>query len=220
MMSVADDPPRMARWKPDSPGRLYEAALELYAKRGFENTTVTEIAERAGVTERTFFRHFTDKREVLFGRTGAFEEALVKRVADAPDSLALVDVLAAGLEAAGAQLPDRRTARKRHAIIAANAQLRERDLAKFASLSAALAETLRGRGLPDPDATLAAEVAIAVFRIAFERWISDPNDPGFPELVRELLKVLDRVTAAEGASAARGRSRTSGGRGHQPRSDG
>jgi AcrR family transcriptional regulator len=209
----------MARWTPDSSGRLYEAALELYGKRGFENTTVAEIAERAGVTERTFFRHFPDKREVLFGRTGAFEEALVKTVAEAPDSLALVDVLAAGLEAAGTQLPDRGTARKRHAIIAANAELRERDLAKFASLSAALAETLRARGLPDPDATLAAEVAIAVFRIAFQRWISDTNDPAFPDLVRESLEVVDRVTAAEGASAAPGRSRKSGGRGRQPRRD-
>jgi AcrR family transcriptional regulator len=184
----------VARWKPDSPGRLYEAALELYAKRGFENTTVAEIAKHAGVTERTFFRHFADKREVLFGRTGEFEEALVNTVANAPDSMPLVDVLATGLEAAGAQLPDHRTARKRHAIIAANAGLRERDLSKYASLSAALVETLRERGLGDPDATIVAEVAIAVFRTAFELWISDPTDRDFPELVRESLdglKVLE-----------------------------
>jgi AcrR family transcriptional regulator len=213
----------LARWKPDSPGRLYEAALELYAKRGFEKTTVAEIAERAGVTERTFFRHFADKREVLFGRTGAFEEALVNTVANAPDSLPLIEVLTAGLEAAGAQLPERRTARKRYAIIAANAELRERDLSKYASLSAALAETMRARGLRDPDATLAAEVAIAVFRVAFERWINDPNDPDFPELVRESLdglKVLEGVTVAGGGSAARGRSQRSGGRARPPQRDG
>jgi AcrR family transcriptional regulator len=213
----------MARWKPDSPGRLYEAALELYGKRGFENTTVAEIAKRAGVTERTFFRHFPDKREVLFGRSGAMEEALVSTVSGAPPSRPLIDAIAAGLEAAGAQLPDRRIAQRRHAIIAANEGLRERELSKFASLSAALAETLRARGLGDPDASLAAEVALAVFKTAFERWLDDPTDRDFPELVRESLdglKLFDGVLVAEGVGAARGGSQRSGGRGHQPRRDG
>jgi AcrR family transcriptional regulator len=213
----------MARWKPDSPGRLYEAALELYAKRGFEKTTVAEIAERAGVTERTYFRHFADKREVLFGRTGAFEEALVSTVANAPDSMPLIDVLTASLEAAGGQLPERRTARKRYAIIAANAELRERDLSKYAALATALAETLRARGLRDPDATLTAEVTMAVFKITFERWISDPDERDFSELVRESLdglRVLAGVRAAGGAGAARGRSRRSRGRAPAARRDG
>jgi AcrR family transcriptional regulator len=187
----------MARWRPGSRGRLHEAALELFAQRGFENTTVAEIAERAGLTERTFFRHFGDKREVLFAAAGALQEALVSTVANAPASLAPLDAVAAGLEAVGGELPDRETARQREAIIAANPELRERDLIKSASLSAALAKALRARGLRDPAAALTAEVGIAVFRVASERWIDDPNDRDLPELIRESLDELEALFAEE-----------------------
>jgi AcrR family transcriptional regulator len=187
----------MARWKPGSRGRLHEAAMELYATRGFENTTVAEIAKRAGLTERTFFRHFGDKREVLFAAAGALQEALVSTVANAPASLAPLDVVAAGLEAVGAELPDRETARQRQTIIAANPELRERELIKSASLSAALAEALRARGLRDPAAALTAEVGIAVFRVASERWIDDTNDRAFPELIRESLDELEALSAED-----------------------
>ena len=98
----------MGRWEPDARGRLEQAALELYGERGFEQTTVAEIAERAGLTERTFFRHFADKREVLFGGAGVLEELLVSTVADAPESAAPIDAVAAALEAAGAVLQERR----------------------------------------------------------------------------------------------------------------
>jgi AcrR family transcriptional regulator len=185
----------MVRWEPDSRGRLHQAAFALYAERGFENTTVAAIAERAGLTERTFFRHFADKREVLFASSGALQEALVSAVADAPDALAPIDAAAAGLEAAAAQLPDRERARQRQAIIAANPELRERELIKLASLSAALADALRARGVADPAASLTAEVAMAVFRIAFERWIDDANERDLPELIRESLAQLHAVTA-------------------------
>jgi AcrR family transcriptional regulator len=214
MMSVTDiryDWP-MARWKPGSRGRLHEAALELYAQRGFDHTTVAEIAKRAGLTERTFFRHFGDKREVLFAAAGALQEALVSTVANAPASLTPLDAIAAGLEAVAAELPDRDTARQRQTIIAANPELRERDLSKYASLSAALAEALRARGLPDPAATLTAEVGIAVFRIAFERWIDEANDRDLPELIRETLDELEALSAegrrSPSASASRQTHRT------------
>src|SRR6202167_1883281 len=98
----------VARWKPDSRGRLEQAALALYAERGFENTTVAEIAVAAGLTERTFFRYFADKREVLFGGAGALQELLVTCVADAPDSTPPIDAVMAALEAAGALLQERR----------------------------------------------------------------------------------------------------------------
>jgi AcrR family transcriptional regulator len=185
----------MARWEPDSRGRLYRAALELYGERGFENTTVAEIAERAGLTERTFFRHFADKREVLFAGSPTLTEHLVTTVADAPDSTAPLDAAAAGLEAAGSQLPDRETARQRQAIIAANAELRERELIKLASWSAAIAGVLRRRGVEDPTATLTAEVAIAVFRTAFDRWVDEAEDRGFPEVFSESLGQLKALTA-------------------------
>jgi AcrR family transcriptional regulator len=190
----------MARWKPDSRGRLYEAALELYGKRGFEKTTVAQIAERAGLTERTFFRHFPDKREVLFGRSGAMEEELMNAIANAPASLAPIDAVAVGLAAAATQLPDRETARRRQTIIAATPELQERELSKFATLSAALAEALKARGLEHPAATLTAEVAIAVFRTAFARWIDDSNDRDLPELIRESLDGLNAL-AARGSQA-------------------
>src|SRR3954466_542856 len=103
----------MVRWEPDGRGRLEQAAMALYAERGFENTTVAEIAERAGLTERTFFRHFADKREVLFAGSSELQERMVQAVDDAPESLPPVDVVAAGLEAAAAFLPGREQARQR-----------------------------------------------------------------------------------------------------------
>ena len=168
----------MGRWEPNARGRLEQAALELYVERGFEQTTVAEIAERAGLTERTFFRHFADKREVLFAGAGALQEFLVSAVADAPDSVAPIDAVAAALEAAGALLQERREyARQRQAVIAANAELQERELIKLASLAAALAGALRRRGVTDPAASLTAEAGIAVFKIAFERWVNETSPP-------------------------------------------
>src|SRR5262252_4794303 len=113
----------MGRWEPNARGRLEQAAMELYVERGFEATTVAEIAQRAGLTERTFFRHFADKREVLFAGSEALEEALVGAVAAAPASVAPLDAVAAGLEAVGDVLPSsRESARQRQAVIAANAE--------------------------------------------------------------------------------------------------
>jgi len=194
----------MARWDPGSRGRLHEAALELFAERGFEHTTVAEIARRAGVTERTYFRHFSDKREVLFAAGAALEEALVRAVAEAPASLSPLDAVAAGLEAIAAALPDRETARRRQAIIAGHPGLLERDLMKNASRSAALAEALRGRGLREPAAAVTAEVGIAVFRIASERWMDDANDRGLTELIHEYLDEL-RTVGSERPGAAKAR---------------
>jgi len=189
----------MGRWEPDSRGRLEQAAFDLFAERGFENTTVAEIAERAGLTERTFFRQYSDKREVLFAGGSEFQELVVSAIATAPAWLPPIDAVAAGLDAAAALLEERRAfARMRQAIIAANAELRERELIKLASLSAAIADTLRGRGLADPAASLTAEVAIAVFRVAFERWLDDGNQLGLPQIMRESL---DELKAQVGAPA-------------------
>jgi AcrR family transcriptional regulator len=186
----------MTRWQPDARGRLGQAALELYAERGFDNTTVAEIAKRAGLTERTFFRHYADKREVLFGGAGGLQETLVDTVADAPGSLLPLDAVAAGLEAAANLLQSRREfSLRRQAIIAANPELQERELIKQASMSAALAGALRGRGVAEPTAKLAAEVSIAVMRVAFQRWIQDANDRDLPQLVREALDQIEVFAA-------------------------
>ena len=194
-VAVINYDPGMVRWEPDSRGRLEQAAMELYSQQGFESTTVAEIAERAGLTERTFFRHFADKREVLFSGSGAFQELIVSNVANASDSLTPVDAAAEGLLAAAAMLQTRTEfARQRAKIIAANAELQERELIKFASLSAALADTLRGRGVADPAASLTAEVAMAVFRSAFERWIEQTDGRDFPQLIRDSLEELTALT--------------------------
>jgi AcrR family transcriptional regulator len=188
---------RVVRWEPDSRGRLEQAAMALYAERGFENTTVAQIAERAGLTERTFFRHFADKREVLFAGSTEFEERLLSTVAGAPASVAPLDAVAAGLEALAAVLPEHpEPSRQRQAIIAASAELQERELIKLASLSAALADALRERGLSAPAASLTAEIGMAMFRTAFERWIDEGNDRPFAEHVREALDELRALATA------------------------
>jgi AcrR family transcriptional regulator len=188
----------MSRWEPDARGRLERAAMELYSERGFEQTTVAEIAARAGLTERTFFRHFADKREVLFWGAGELQDFLVRTLASTPDSAAPIDAVAAALEAAGALLQERgEYAGKRQAVIAANAELQERELIKLATLAAALAGTLRQRGVRDPAASLAAEAGIAVFRIAFELWINEPSQADLPQFIRESFDELKAVTAGK-----------------------
>ncbi|MGO9884045.1 MAG: TetR family transcriptional regulator, partial [Solirubrobacteraceae bacterium] len=132
----------MPRWEPDARSRLEDAAFALYSERGFEQTTVAEIAERAGLTERTFFRYFTDKREVLFSGAGALYDGMVSAVETASASLAPLDAAAVGVQAIAAALPERSTAQRRQAIVTANPELQERELIKMASLSAALAEAL------------------------------------------------------------------------------
>jgi AcrR family transcriptional regulator len=185
----------MSRWGPDARGRLAQAALELYGERGFDQTTAAEIANRAGLTERTFFRHFADKREVLFAGSAELQKLLVDAVASAPTSATPIAAVTAALMAAGGPFNEERRsyARERRAVIAANAELRERELIKMASLASAIADALRRRGVSDPAASLTAEAGIAVFRVTFDRWVHKSNDQDWRALARgslEELKVL------------------------------
>ncbi len=186
----------MGRWEPNARGRLAQAAMALYAEQGFEKTTVAEIAARAGLTERTFFRHFADKREVLFYGMEMARDVLARAVADAPASAAAMDAVAAALQTLGAVLqenPER--VRLRDAIVSVNAELRERELIKLAALASAVAGALRGRGIPEPAASLAAETGIAVFKVAFARWISEPSRQDLPAIIRESMEELKGVLA-------------------------
>jgi AcrR family transcriptional regulator len=186
----------MGRWQPDARGRLERAAMELYGERGYDETTVAEIAERAGLTERTFFRYFADKREVLFSGAAILEEVLVGAVEGAPDDAAPLDAAAAGLAAAARLMDERRDfARQRQAVITANRELQERELIKLAALASAVADALRRRGVGEPAASLTAETAIAVFRVAFERWVGESAQRGLAELIEESLDELKVVTA-------------------------
>ncbi|WP_067892538.1 TetR family transcriptional regulator [Nocardia vaccinii] len=185
----------MARWEPDARGRLAQAALELYLERGFDQATVAEIAERAGLTERTFFRHYGDKREVLFGGQEALHELISEVIATQPDSAAPMAAMSAALAAFAEVLAQRRDfARQRQIVIDANASLQERELIKLTSLAATAARALRDRGVTEPAASLAAEAGLAAFRVAFARWIQ-ANDRELAEFVTEALQVLETVTA-------------------------
>ncbi len=186
----------MSRWQPNARGRLEQAALQLYSERGFEQTTVAEIATRAGLTERTFFRHFADKREVLFGGESALQEIFTNAIACAPDPLAPIDAVVVALEAGGILIQDRRElVRQRRAVIAANAELQARELLKRASLASAIAGALRRRGVADPAASLTAEAGIAVFKVAFESWVNETGQRDLPQLIRETRDQLKAMTA-------------------------
>jgi len=184
----------MGRWEPDARGRLGAAALELYLERGYEQTTVADIAERAGVTARTFFRHFADKREVLFAGGAGFEAHVVAALDAVPASATPLTAAVRALEASAELLIDHDFSRKRFAVIAANAELHERELIKLASLSTALAEGLRRRGVDEPAASLAAETGVALFRVAFARWVAEGETAELDELLRDSLGELTQLT--------------------------
>jgi AcrR family transcriptional regulator len=161
----------MARWQPDARSRLAQAALDLFGEHGYDRTTVAEIAERAGLAKRTFFRHFADKREVLFSGTDELEQLIVAGIGAAPTDAAPLDAVMVGLEATTAMFEERRSfATERQGIIAAHPELRERELIKLERLTAAVAAALHDRGVADPGALLTAQAGGTIFRVAFARW--------------------------------------------------
>jgi AcrR family transcriptional regulator len=188
----------MARWQPDAVGRLQTAAFELYAERGYEETTVAEIAARAGLTERTFFRHFPDKREVLFRGSDELRALMVDAIDGAAASASPIEAISLAVQAPGAIFDDARRpfARRRRAVIEASPELAERELVKLASLATALAEALRRRGVAQTAADLAAGSGIAAFRATFAQWVQTGSDVDFAQCARETVAELQSVTAA------------------------
>ncbi|MBV8087786.1 MAG: TetR family transcriptional regulator [Chloroflexi bacterium] len=185
----------MARWEGDARGRLSQAALELYAERGFDNTTVADIAKRAGLTERTFFRYFSDKREVLFGGAHQLEDVMVRAVAAAPAPATALQSVAAGLHAAAELLESQRQfARQRQAIIKATPELHERELNKLSALSTALADALCRRGIESGLASFTGEIAVTVFKGAFARWVDNGNQEPFARLIDASLRQLTALS--------------------------
>ena len=187
----------MSRWEPDSRGRLQEAALALYSERGFDQTTAAEIAARAGGTERTFFRHFADKREVLFGGSEILQERIVSGVAGAPAGDTALEAVACGLDAAAVMLGEARRdlTAQRQTVIAAHPDLQERELAKLATYAAAVAATLRQRGVGELQATLAAEAGMSVLRVAIRQWANGDDDRSLPVVMKASMAELRAVTA-------------------------
>jgi len=184
----------MSRWKPNAKGRLEQAALNLYQERGYEQTTVTEIAERAGLTERTFFRYFADKREVLFGWQEDLLKLCVVAIETAPDSATPIEMIMVALEAVVPMFQERQEiARQRQSVIAANPGLQERELLKLATLTYAMADALRRRAVTDPEASLAANTGDLVFKTAYARWVAEPEAPDLSRLIQASFEQLKRI---------------------------
>lgn len=186
----------MPRWEPGSRERLQAAALELFAEQGFEKTTVVDIAARAGVTRRTFFRHFPDKREVLFSGvvTDLPETALVAGVARADGGLMPLQMIASAVVGYDWDaLAPRTRQRQRHAVIMANPELMERELMKYEAVAVALTEALQQRGFDGGAARLAADVGIAVFRSAYDRWLNADDGTAMDQTVEDVVATLRTV---------------------------
>ncbi|WP_035804169.1 TetR/AcrR family transcriptional regulator [Kitasatospora mediocidica] len=186
----------MGRWEPNTRERLVRAAVELFAEQGYDMTTVNEIAERAGTTKTTFFRHFPDKREALFAGQDTHSRLLADAVAAAPDTATPLDAVGVALDALTAAFPPERRAfaARLRVVIAGNDELRERAAFKRAGLAVALTDALQQRGVPDPTADLAAELGVLAFYRAFDRWVDPADDPAtdqtFTDLARQALREL------------------------------
>jgi len=166
----------MPRSGAEARDRLERAALELFTERGYDRTTAADIAARAGLTGRTFFRHFADKREVLFNIEARQQEALARALADVPDSVPPMAAVRQAFRSMAPALEDNRPlAEARHRVIAATPALRERELAKEAALSVVVGDALRARGLSDWRATLLAQVTTAALGHAIHTWVTDPS---------------------------------------------
>lgn len=192
----------MPRWSPEAEERLRAAAVELFLEHGYENVTVTQIANRAGLTRRTFSRYFKDKRDVLFAGSERLSPALTEALLATGPELSPFEALLSALTEVGAELADRVAplAPQRQAIIASSPELQERGHAKFAEVAGQLAAALRQRGTDTNDAALLAEVGVAIFRSGFNRWAGDPDSL---ELQARIREAADELTRAIGPSRLR-----------------
>jgi AcrR family transcriptional regulator len=184
----------VARWEPNASGRLTEAAMELFAERGYAKTTVGDIAARAGLTERTFFNHFSDKREVLFAGSERFVSQILDAVRAAPKSEPPLEAVVSAYESTSDFFEERRPfSRKRSALIAAHPELQERELIKMMTLAAAITEVLKQRGTSASAASLAAETGTAILRVGFEQWVQDSKDRSLTFHLRAARRQLEAV---------------------------
>jgi AcrR family transcriptional regulator len=188
----------MARWEGDTRGRLERAALDLFEEQGYDRTTVAQIARRANLTERSFYRWFTDKREVLFGGED-LEKRFLAAMDTVPAGTGALPALLAAFTTAPEVFRPRDFLEKRAAVIAANPPLRERELIKLASLSEALTAALERRGCDPQTARLATDAGLAVLRLATERWMADDRTDFAEALAagaRDLLAVTTETAPA------------------------
>jgi AcrR family transcriptional regulator len=189
----------MGRWQPDARGRLQQAAMTLFIERGYDEVTVTDIAERAGLTKRSFFNHFADKREVMFANYDPFQAGVLAALATATSDLDPLDAAVwAFTQAAEAMFADfAELARARKTLIDSSPELHERDLMKTAAVTSAIAGALVQRGAPRRDAAFAAQAATIVFTTAYDEWAQGP-ERGLAASIREALHDLRAVLGTNG----------------------
>jgi AcrR family transcriptional regulator len=171
----------MGRWEPGARERMVLAAVDLFTERGYDATTVTQIAERAGVTKSTFFRHFPDKRELLVAGQEVLSRLLAEGIAEAPETASPLEAVAAGLERASSAMGpmNRELGPRLKAAIAASAELQERAALKNVGLAAAMTSALKARGVPDPIAHLAGEIGVLAFKRGYSEWLeANPDTAG------------------------------------------
>ncbi len=187
----------MSRWKPDAQARLTMAAIALFDEQGYQETTVAEIAEAAELTKRTFFRYFTDKREVLFIGSHELVDCWIAGIGAAPPDAGPMAAVTAGLTNVAELFADRHTfATMRSRIISANPELQERELIKLQSLAGAIQAALVDRGVTVNAAMLAAQAGVTVFHVAFARWVQQDDPTTFRALMDDSLQELRSVIAA------------------------
>lgn len=186
----------MARWKPGARERLVVAAVDLFTEQGYDASTVAQIAERAGVTRSTFFRHFPDKREVLVAGQEVLSHLLAEGIAQAPPGASALEAVAAGLERASSAMgpANRELGPRLRAAVAANAELQERDALKSVGLAAAMTGALLARGVPELSAHLAGELGVLAFKRGYAQWSQADHDAG--ALAPHALAALEDLHAA------------------------
>jgi AcrR family transcriptional regulator len=187
----------MARWQPGARERLVVAAVDLFSEQGYDVTTVAQIAQRAGVTRSTFFRHFSDKREVMVAGQETLSRLLAEGIAEAPVGLSPLDAVAAGLERASSEMGpmNRELGPRLKAAVAASTELQERDALKSVGLAGAMTAALLARGVPDPTAQLAAEMGVLAFKRGYAQW-SEGNPDDNVGLAHHALAALNDLRAA------------------------
>ena len=187
----------MGRWEPGARDRLVVAAVDLFTEQGFDATTVAQIAERAGVTKSTFFRYFSDKRELLVAGQETLSRLLAEGIAEAAASASPLEAVAAGLRRASATMGpmNRELGPRLKAAVAASTELQERDALKSVSLAAAMTAALVARGVPDPTAHLAGELGVLAFKRGYAQWSENDRDPD-DELAPYTLAALEELRTA------------------------
>lgn len=187
----------MARWEPGARQRIVLAALDLFTEQGYDATTVAQIAERAGITKSTYFRHFPDKRELLAAGQETLSRLLAEGIAEAPAGASPLEAVASGLERASSEMGqmNRELGPRIKAAVAASAELQERAVLKSVGLAAAVRDALVARGVPDPVAHLAAELGVLAFKRGFAEWAESERD-ATDDLATHTLAALDELRAA------------------------